>query len=81
MASLFAESHILSHRDHQCSGEDCPVCLMIQRAENFFRLLKSAAFYSGFSAAALLTAFFILKFVVFRFVPLSAVQLKVKLNR
>jgi hypothetical protein len=80
MAALFLEGYILFHQDHDCSGEGCPLCLLIQRVENFFRELKSAASYPGFSAAALLTVVFILKFAVFRFVPLSAVQLKVKMN-
>jgi hypothetical protein len=48
--------------------------------EIFFRQLKSAASYPGFSAAALLMIAFILKFAVFHIVPLSAVQLKVKLS-
>jgi hypothetical protein len=81
MASLVSESYILSHRDHDCTGESCPLCLLIQGAENFSRQLKSAALCPGFSAAMLLTALFILKFSAFRFVPLSGVQLKVKLNR
>jgi hypothetical protein len=81
MVSLFSESYILFHRDHDCSGEGCPLCVSIQRAENFFRQLKCAASYPGFSAAALLLSTFVLKFVIFRFVPLSAVQLKVKMNR
>jgi hypothetical protein len=79
MTALFSESYILFHRNHDCSGEGCPLCLLIRRVENFSRELKSAASCSGFSAASLLPAAFILKFVVFRFVPLSAVQLKVKM--
>jgi hypothetical protein len=80
MAALFPEGYILLHHNHDCSGEGCPLCLLIQRAENFFRDLKSAASCPDFSAASLLMAVFILKFAVFRFVPLSTVQLKVKMN-
>jgi hypothetical protein len=80
MTALFSEGYILFHQNHDCSGEECPLCLLIQRVENFFRDLKGAASYPGFSASALLTAVFILKFALFRFVPLSAVQLKVKMN-
>jgi hypothetical protein len=81
MVSFFLESAAAIRDDHVCINGDCPICLLIQRAENFCRQLKGAAFYPGFSVTALLTAVFILKFVVFCFVPLSAVQLKVKMNR
>jgi hypothetical protein len=80
MASLASESYILFHRDHDCTGGDCPLCLLIQRAENFSRQLKGAASYPGFSAVAFLLAAFMLKFAVSRFIPLSTVQLKVKMN-
>jgi hypothetical protein len=80
MTVLFLEGSILFHQNHDCSGEGCPLCLLIQRVENFFRELKSAASCPGFSADTLLMAAFILKFAVFRFVPSSAVQLKVKMN-
>jgi hypothetical protein len=81
MASLVSESYILFHRAHHCPGEGCPLCLLIQRAENFSRQLKGTVSCPGFSAAILLAAVFILQFAAFRFVPLSAIQLKVKLNR
>jgi hypothetical protein len=80
-ASLFSENYILFHRDHDCGGEGCPVCLLIQQAENFYRQPKWDASFPGLFLNAILTAVFIVKFVVFRFIPLSVVQLKVKMNR
>jgi hypothetical protein len=38
-------------------------------------------FHTGFSVNALLTAVFVLQFAAFCFIPLSAVRLKVKMNR
>jgi hypothetical protein len=80
-ASLFSENYIVFHGEHDCRGEGCPACLLIQRAENFFRQSKGIAFYSGYSAAVLWMALFVLHLAVFRFIPLSAVRLKVKMNR
>jgi hypothetical protein len=81
MVSLVSESFIVSHRAHDCPGEGCPLCILIQRAEIFFRQLKCAVSCPGFSTVIFLTAVFILKFAAFRFVPPSGVQLKVKMNR
>jgi hypothetical protein len=79
-ASLFSDNYIVSHGEHDCRGEGCPVCLLIQRAE-FFSRQSNILFYPGYSAAVRRTAVFILGSVVFRFIPLSAVRLKVKMNR
>lgn len=31
---LFSAFFIVSHSDHDCTGEDCPVCACIQQCEN-----------------------------------------------
>jgi hypothetical protein len=80
-ASFVSAGYIVSHQAHDCPGEDCPLCLLIQGTENFSRHLKCAASCPGFPAAVLLAAVFVLKFAAFRFIPLNAVQLKVKMNR
>jgi hypothetical protein len=79
--SLSSESYIVFHQDHLCPGEGCPLCILIQRAEDLSRQLKCAAIFSGFSVNRLLMIAFILKFMISRFIPLSTVQLKVKMNR
>lgn len=78
---LFSETAVFIHPDHDCHGTDCPVCLLIQRAENFFRQLKCVVFYAGFPAAAFLMTAFVLNRSFFLFIPPSAVRLKVKINR
>jgi hypothetical protein len=80
-ASLSAETLIAVHPNHPCTGVDCPACLLIQRAENFFRQFKCAALHSGFQAATVLMSLLMLKRAFFLFIPLSAVGLKVKINR
>jgi hypothetical protein len=79
--ALFSETLISAPPDHHCHGADCPVCLLIQRTENFFKQLRNAVFYAGFQAALLLTMTFILNRPFFFFIPMSAVRLKVKINR
>lgn len=80
-ASLVLESAAAFHADHDCSGEDCPVCLLIERAKIFFRQLKAATFHSDFSGRALFFTAFVLISAAFRPVLLSLAGLKVRLNR
>jgi hypothetical protein len=82
IAAFFsAETALSVHSNHACTGADCPVCLLIQRTENFLRQLKNAAFFPGVKEAAFLMIALTLKRVFFLFFPLSAVRLKVKINR
>jgi hypothetical protein len=53
----------------------------MQGVENLVRQLKNAVFHSGFQAAAFLMTALVLKRAFFLFTPLSAVRLKVKINR
>jgi hypothetical protein len=78
---LFSETVVSIQPDHDCCGADCPVCLLMQRVENFFRQLKNAVFHAGFPVTAFLMTTFILNRASFLFVPMSAVRLKVKINR
>ncbi|MDR1252298.1 MAG: hypothetical protein LBK62_09040 [Treponema sp.] len=80
MASCVSETLIAVHSDHDCSGGSCPVCLLIQRAENFSRQPKYSVFHPGLSVTALFLAALVLNFAVFRFIPLSSVRLKIKMN-
>lgn len=80
-AALFAENHSLAAFDHDCSGADCPICILIQTAENFLRHLKNALFQPAFQAGILLITVIVSKRVFFSFIPQSPVWLKVKMNR
>ena len=57
LASLF---YILSETEHECSGENCPVCACIHQAQQALR-----NFSSGAAAGQLMTAVFISLFAAF----------------
>jgi hypothetical protein len=81
MSAVVSETLIAVYAEHDCVGEGCPLCILIQRMENYFRQSKCAVFHPGFSITDILLASLILNFAVFRIIPLSAVRLKVKMNR
>ncbi|MDR0377123.1 MAG: hypothetical protein LBH70_04940 [Spirochaetaceae bacterium] len=80
MAAVVSEITIAVPPGHDCSGEGCPVCLLIQQAEHSIRL-KCAAAHSVFSPAGSPAAALILPVAVFPGIPLSSIRLKVKMNR
>lgn len=57
LASLF---YIFSETEHECSGENCPVCACIHQAQQALRNLSSGA-----AAGQLMTAVFISLFAAF----------------
>lgn len=57
---LFVSTYFIAYEaDHECTGEDCPVCALIQMSENSLRQLGSGA-----SAAAAVSSLFILILVM-----------------
>ena len=40
---LFSASFIAAEADHDCSGDDCPICACIQQCENTLRQIGSCA--------------------------------------
>jgi hypothetical protein len=81
MTVMVSETIIAAHTDHDCTGESCPLCIMVQRAENFSRQFKHVTFHPGSSTASIILSTVVLNFAVFCPVPLSSVRLKVKMNR
>ncbi|MDR1443592.1 MAG: hypothetical protein LBI94_01820 [Treponema sp.] len=73
-AVLLSEFFIVSSLNHDCRGEDCPVCRLIRGAVNFFR--RPVPVFSPILALLLLPG--ILR--PFAIVPVSSVRLKVKIN-
>jgi hypothetical protein len=78
MTPVFSEGFNAVLADHDCCGAGCPVCLLLQQGEDFFRQYKAPC--SGFSSGALAPVFLVLDLVPCRFITTSAVQLKVKMN-
>jgi hypothetical protein len=79
-AVLFSGFFIASHENHDCQGEDCPLCLLVRGALNFSRQLRQAPAFSVFSPGVLLIRPLIAGFFAFYTIPASAVQLKVRIN-
>ncbi|MDR1956831.1 MAG: hypothetical protein LBQ30_08265 [Treponema sp.] len=80
-AVLLSERFIAAHRDHDCCGAECPICLLIQGAAHFSRQLKSAAGYSGFALRVRMTSLLGVRVGLVKYIPLSPVRLNVKMNR
>ncbi len=58
LAVLLFSAFFLAHEaDHDCSGEDCPVCACIRQCENVLRRIGSgaAALHAAILPALLLT--------------------------
>ena len=80
LASLFSENFTAACADHDCRGEGCPVCLLIQGARTLTRQLKHAAFPSGLFSGAVPVTVLLSWFAARRPVSASSVKLKVKMN-
>jgi len=76
---VFTETLTAAEHDHDCTGEDCPICLQIEAAKCFLKNLKQAVI-------GLFLTFCLLFSVKIRkeyacFIPfLSPVALKVRFN-
>lgn len=44
--SIFSVAYISLEKNHDCSGDDCPICYVINVAEQNLKLLSFAAFFS-----------------------------------
>jgi hypothetical protein len=81
LAVLFSGFVIVFHGDHDCGGEECPVCILVQGTLNFSRQLKQVPVFSIFPPNILLLIPLSAGFFAFYAVPVSSVRLKVKINR
>jgi hypothetical protein len=80
MAALSSESFIITHGDHDCPGDGCPVCAQIQGGAGFSGNLRSAGYYPlpaprVFSAEPVVS-----KNPVCGRAPISPVLQKIKMN-
>ncbi|MDR2375005.1 MAG: hypothetical protein LBD96_01050 [Treponema sp.] len=76
---LFSGFFIASHADHDCLGEECPLCLLAQMALNFSRQLKQIPAFPV--VPPLLVSPLAAGFRFFCTPPASSVRLKVRINR
>jgi hypothetical protein len=78
LAALFSENFTAARAGHDCPGEGCPVCLLIQGA--LTRQPKHAAFPAGLFSGAAPLVIPVPWLAVRRPVSASSVTLKVKMN-
>ncbi len=77
---LFSAFFIVSHADHDCTGEDCPVCACMQQCENILHGVDEGSIYaaSGILPVILIVGFILASFcIVISDTPVSA---KVRIN-
>jgi hypothetical protein len=76
----FSENSAALLANHDCCGEGCPVCFLAQEGANCFRQLKYIPVFPAFPGV-LISAAIRAQFSVSYGAPVSAVGLKVKMNR
>ena len=76
---FFAHIFTVCEADHDCHGGDCPVCQLIQVAENFFKGITAAEIIAVFVAAVFVAA--VVSAVLSKnFIFQTLVTLKIKLS-
>jgi hypothetical protein len=58
---MFSAIFIVFHTDHDCTGEDCPVCACLQQCEN---ILHGAGDGSQFTASGIIPFVLITGFIL-----------------
>lgn len=77
---LFCALYIASEADHDCTGENCPICTCIQQCENTLQKIGNgiaAGILAALPARHILFLLFPLTFVLSQETPVSR---KVRLN-
>ena len=79
---LLSGFFIITHTEHECIGEDCPVCTQMESREHEIRLLTQAVGMGDVLAFAyILTEIIILLYLAgLELCPVSLVSLKIRLN-
>ena len=78
LSVLFSSFYIFYETEHECSGEDCEICLCLQMAEQNFSHLES-----GKAVSAVLAVFVLVYFCSVKLNPFfinTPVSKKIRLN-
>jgi hypothetical protein len=78
---LVSETFVLSQQDHTCCGEGCPICLQIQWVHHVFKQLRYALVHHIVPVSKVVLELTIASLALGMSMQLSAVRLKVKMNR
>jgi hypothetical protein len=77
---VFAENSAAGEIDHDCIGENCPVCLHIETARSFLKALKIADTFSSLNSHLVFTANIPKNNAECNIYPHSPIVLKVRFN-
>ncbi len=80
VAVLFSTIYIAAETDHDCSGEDCPVCACMQMCESTLRLISGVAGAAGSLAVPVVFAGIFSLYTSLIFRQETPVSRKVRLN-
>ena len=76
LTSLFVVAH---EADHDCIGEDCPVCAVIAACQTILKTLRDALVVAAAALVCFVVAASIEKFISIRSSENTPISLKVKL--
>jgi hypothetical protein len=79
-SALSAETFIASGHDHECTGENCQVCLRIEIVKCFLRIFNLAGLVVFFAAIRAFFALVYRAYNEFSYYVFSPVMLKVRFN-
>ena len=77
---LFSAFYIAAEADHDCCGEDCPICACIHQCENILRGIGDGAAVRCAAVAPVILILFAAAFVIAAFSQDTLVSRKVRLN-
>ena len=77
---VFAANLAAGDIDHDCIGENCPVCLHIETAKGFLKALKTAGSFSSLTSHLVFTAKTPENSAECNIYPHSPIALKVRFN-
>ena len=77
---LFSSFFIAAHADHDCTGEDCPVCAFIQQCENNIRGAGGGITYISVVILPVFLSFLLISADILSFQWGTPVSTKVRLN-
>lgn len=77
---LFSSFFIAAHADHDCTGEDCPICACIQQCENTIRGIGSSITAESAVIIPVLISLLIISLGVPSFQRDTPVSAKIRLN-
>ena len=77
---LFSAFYIAAETDHDCCGEDCPICACIHQCENTLRGIGGGVAVRSGAVAPVIFVFFVAAFVITAVSQDTLVSRKVRLN-